>query len=660
MSALTPVDPFWAGRDNFPNTRMNNANTKLTPVTEASPLDKTPIQRFAHQPMGQMAMAPAPPPPPPPPGREISTPIITRNSNGFFESKPVTLGDFNKMERAPTPPHNRNPSIQLNPPNHGPINRMPTPNLRVASPPPDPIIRAQSSASLRPNKPVGLQIQFPPMDFILREGTPPIAGRQRAGSRASPPIPAGQFHRKDSKDAKFIDLIEKGNKRLDDQRASPRQRRGSQERTRRISPERTYPRKMSVEREPRGRTAEVKRSHMRSPSSPLPFSPQAALYKDEPIHVEIEPQYQIPQFNEPRYDEPRGRSAARGYPRARSPSPVSPEQGRDNYETRDTTHHPRQESRRPSPSRNRSRGRGRVKEIKASHVRSPSSPLPFTPQAKLYQEMSEEVDRQHEEEEYHRQPRRTAQSQTRGRQRMDSRTRDPQPQFQGHGLRHSRSERTLRQWSDTLERGDLGATDNYTFNRGATPTPSTMSRNLSSRGLPSNPKVWRAELQANSRGNSPAPSRGRSPPRSMSVAPAPPARGMERHMSPAPRMMSPPPRAMGKTYLSGSRASVEVTSSTIPSDDVSFDRYGPHHVAGSGPPRLDTDSLRERSTAACDTRESFHGFLSGTVTLREHFNRHRHHPSATGDGDGHGTGSVREHPGHAAPSNGNVSTRGTL
>ena len=551
MSALTPVDPFWAGRDNFPTTRVNNANSKLTPVTEASPLDRTPIQRFGQQSMGQPAMAPAPPPPPPPPphSRSISTPIITRNSEGFFESKSVTLGDFNKMERAPTPPQNRKPSITLSPPNPGPMNRMPTPALRVASPPPDPIVRAQSSASLRINKPTGLQIQFPPMDVILREGTPPIAGHRRTGSRPSPPIPAGRFQRKESTDVEILDLIEKGNKRFDDQRAAPRHRRGSPERTRRVSPERTYPRKMSVEREPRGRTAEVKRSHMRSPSSPLPSSPQAALYKDEPIYVEIIPQDPIPQFNMPRYDEPRSRSAARGHPRARSPSPASPEQGRDDYKDERNYTSPRQGSRRPSPSRNRSRGRGRVKEIKASHMRSPSSPLPFTPQAQLYQEMSDEVDRQHEEDEYHRQSRRTAQSHTRGRQRMDSRTRGPQPQFQGLGLRHSKSERTLLQWSDNLEHGDLGAGDNYSFNRGVSPAPSSLSRHLSNRGLPSNPRAWRAELQANSRGNSPAPSRGRSPPRSMSAAPTP--RGMEGHMAPGPRMMSPPPRAMERLISPG-------------------------------------------------------------------------------------------------------------
>jgi len=429
--------------------------------------------------------------------------------------------------------YNRNPSIHLSAPNASPPNRMPTPGLRVANPPPEPVVRAHSSASLRTNKPTGLQIQFPPMDVILREGTPPMAGRPRAGSRASPPVPVGRFQRKESKEAEFLELPGKSNNRLEDQRGPPRQRRMSPERTRRVSPERTYPRKMSVEREPRGRPAEVKRSHMRSPSSPLPSSPQAALYKDEPIHVEIVPQEHVPQFTEPRYGGPRVHT------RGKSSSPISPEESRQDYD--DERYYytsPRQGSRHPSPARNRSRGRGRVKEIKASHMRSPSSPLPFTPQAQLYQEMSDEVDRQYEQDEYHRQPRRAAQSQTRGRQRMDSRTRGPQPRTQGHDLRHSRSEHTLRQWSEALERGNYGGSDDYALNRGVSPAPSTLSRRLSARGLPSNPKVWRAELQANSRGNSPAPLRGRSPPRSMSVAPAPPARGMERHMSPAPRMMS--------------------------------------------------------------------------------------------------------------------------
>jgi len=572
MSALTPVDPFWAQRDPFPpsaraGTPGGAGGKLLTPVTESSPLDRTPIQRI-----GQELMAPAPPPPPPPPAsladlappaapalvkgaktQNISSPVEIRNSSGFSESQSVTLGDFNKMERAPTPPQRYTPPPQTS----------------------SPVVpkRTRSMSLRSSNKPGGggLHIQFPPMDQFLRSGTPAAGGEESKGhrrkdSRPSPP--------KEEDIGGFLDLLEKGQKRLDTQRAIPRTssqlRRVSPERRRRSpEPERTYPRKMSVEREPRGRTQQVKRSHMRSPSSPLPFSPQAALYREDtaPVEidsVEIQRPSETPQFNVPRYDEPRDRSTARDFNNnLRSPpSPtLSPEQAfhvHDEFNDERYYTSPRIPSRNrdrnrdQSRDRDRSRGRGRsrVKETQGSHIRSPSSPLPMSPQALLYQEMSAAVDRQHEEEENSRSRRRPNRSQTRDHTRMDSRTRGPQFQQQHQSLRRSRSERTLRQWSEQLENGG-----HYSLSRADSPAPSTLSRNMSiSRGLPSNPRAWRADLQVSSRGNSPVPSRGRSPvnvTRSMTPAHdrtmSPSARNFspsgQRHLSPAPyRGRSPAPR----------------------------------------------------------------------------------------------------------------------
>ena len=688
MSALTPVDPFWGQqRDPFPPPSTSRSATPsvgnppggggggrlLTPVTESSPLDRTPIQRI-----GLELMAPAPPPPPPPPPPQqlqqqqqqqppqqqqqqqkeqsalppsqqqqqqeqsgllppalptnISSPIETRNSQGFAQSPSVTLGDFNKMERAPTPPQ---------PPQS-------TPSPAPSPPPPAPPASRTRSLSLR--GPSGLQIQFPAMDQLLRSATPSILGggdRKRHNSiskpqpqSSSPPQPQQQQQRVRANDQSFLDLFERGQKRLDSQRAA--------------MPERTYPRKMSVERElvvTRGRTHEVKTSHQRSPSSPLPFSPQAALYRDGPdASPYADPPAPALHFNVPRYDAEPRRSATTARPRSpsspadhrhhrhgnselhpeeydderyytspripsRAPSrnmsrprdpprqhrdrdpsrrrdhrtsdrDRDPSRNRDLSQHRDPSRHRdlsrhRDRSRRRdgsshrdrdgdrdrgrdrdvsrtrqlhlSPSsnnqaRDRSRGRTRVKEVQASHLRSPSSPLPFSPQALLYQELSAsdhqyDRDRESEEAEFNDRSRRRTTT-TQRTARADSHTRGfggshkfRQQQQHESSLRRSRSERTLRQWSDQLENGN----PNYMFG-GASPALGSLSRNTSlSRGLPSNPRAWRADLQSahGSRANSPAPgvaSRARSPAtvsRSVTPAPAPPPdRGRGR--SPAP------------------------------------------------------------------------------------------------------------------------------
>lgn len=707
MSALTPIDPFWQQRDPFPNTRTqtpavgHNGGKLLTPVTESSPLNQVPHQRLG---LDEPLMAPAPPPPPPPghlsavatspptlleppinPAQQvgathkISSPIEARNSLGFSASPSVTLGDVYKMERAPTPP------------------QMAPPPIKTASPI---IPKRTRSMSLR-NKVAGLQIQFPPMDQFLRDKdsskkekiSPPIITRRQTPPSINTNTTNTMVHK--DNDSAFLDLVEKGNNRLDSQRAAP----PAFSNLRRLSPDR---RRRSPERgtlEPRGRTYEIKKSHQRSPSSPLPFSAQAAFYREDPEPSEPEPveidSVEIPRplFNIPQYNEPpaRGRSITRETVQPKSPSsPVmSPEQaahfderdngdidfederyytspqlqqqsrvpsrmeervarapsrmqervtrapsrlrdhsmdrertertssrmrnrspGREHSRARNRSHArepsrlrdrsiergssrirarsppPRGPSRlrRASPPRERSRarsnvrapsvarewpressrerGRSRVKELQGSHLRSPSSPLPMSPQALLYQEMSDEVDRQHEEEEERLSRSLRTTSQSRG-PRMESRGR----QFRNvheTGIRRSRSERTLRQWSDQLEHGYGGGNGggHYTL-RGASPAPSSLSRNLSiSRGLPSNPKAWRAELT--SRPASPA--RSAVPRSERALSPS------TRHLSPAPyrgrpktpaRELSPAPPLENRAYTPAPYESVIIPTPPI-------------------------------------------------------------------------------------------------
>jgi hypothetical protein len=546
MSALTPIDPFWANNDSFPPTSKTPAPAKLTPVTENSPADRTPIQRLADQ-------------IPPQDNMQITSPIEARNSSGFQESKPVTLGDYHKLERAPTPP----PSLPPPPAQSPPPRRVASPATAdpTTLPGPRPGLFNKDRLRNEPSrsKPTGIQIQWPPIDKVIREGTPKF-GHRRKNSRNSPPIlPIHQAARpKNSKDLDtFLSLLEKGQKRLDSQRATPRgtpQLRGESP-----PPERTYPRKMSVEEPERGRVAQIKTSATRSPSSPLPFSPQASFYR-EPVEIDST---EIARPSSRQADE-RGRSHTRE-PHASalrspsSPAMMSAEQaahyrdGVDRVGWRDEVNYMEQRVRymdqeddfdderyytsQPPSSRNRSRGRSRVKEVQGSHMRSPSSPLPMSPQAMLYQEMSAEVDRQHEmEERFQRRPNPMANTRAGSRVRAQPVHRSP---------RRSRSARTLRQWSDELER--TAGLSNYSYSRTESPAPSALSRGKSIRGLPANPRAWRADLQTSSRANSPSSgSRNGSRARSPAMAPAPPRaltpNGNGRNMSPVPRTRSPASR----------------------------------------------------------------------------------------------------------------------
>ncbi|PWW77810.1 hypothetical protein C7212DRAFT_362620 [Tuber magnatum] len=191
--------------------------------------------------------------------------------------------------------------------------------------------------------------------------------------------------------------------------------------------------------------------------------------------------------------------------------------------------------------RNESRGRGRSysRNPSASALRSPSSPLPMSPGAQLYAQMADEAEAEE------RQTRRII----RRNLREESRNRGAE------GLRRSRSERTLRQWSDQLER-----VGNATRRPSVSGLPSrTMS--IRGAGLPATPRAWKNELggsRAGSRANSPNPgARGRSPALTGTANSTPRigTPGVNRTMSPTPlsggltitleaaRANSPAPRA---------------------------------------------------------------------------------------------------------------------
>ncbi|KAL7275376.1 hypothetical protein RUND412_001681 [Rhizina undulata] len=556
-TSLTPIDPFWR-RDRetaFSALKGPAGGQKLPPVTESSPVEPAP------KPLNKASNEKLAPPAPEAKTMKISSPIEARNSSGFSEGmEPVTFGDhtariepqsqepqvtspaapFSRVN-SPVPPVLRRPSpptvapVQVGPP---PV-QTPTPpprNAPTGSLPAPPVGISKKDNSNKTGasqrKPAGLHIQWPPMDTILRRDTRLGFKHKRTGSRKVPPIstegpkPAASFG--DDLES-VLDILEGvRNKRLDSQRAAPPgtiRRRAESPDARGRNNDRQASRDRNIS-ERRGRQiARESTSGMRSPSSPLPMSPQARLYREDIEAVDVpEDDFEDERY----YTSPvvghRGRTEERN-PKAsamRSPSsplPMSPqaqlyrdEDPQDEEEFDDERYYTS-----PVLPANSQRGRSNTRKAGASMIRSPSSPLPMSPQAKLYQEMADEIEQDFEEERYPRRSRHPT--------REDSRTRGPQ--HFSPGIRRSRSEKALRQWSDQLGRA-------ASMER----RPSiSMQRNLSIRGLPATPRAWRAELISASRSGSAAGTpRGRSP----AMAPAPP-RSMTpgRNMSPAPRTMSP-------------------------------------------------------------------------------------------------------------------------
>lgn len=630
MSAISPVDGGYWRRDPFASMSAKTVNpgaAKLPPVTEMSP--DTPKQH--HQPPIEKLQ----PPPQEEKGMKISSPIEARNSMGFSESRgPIALGDHRSgnntpvpgmgsrtvtpsppatvplfhVTMAPAPPRRpsdseasmapappRRPSaseVTMAPAPPPPPARRPSPPVTALpqKPPTPPISRAPNNPLPAPpldafskdngkngssmRKPAGLAIQWPPMDSVIREGTPPIpAGskHKRTGSRNTPPVTAGRpTARTETNDLDgFLTLLDNvNNKRMDSQRAAPhlaaRHRAESPDIRGRRNGSRNDSRQRSTDR--RGRQAARQEVPlMRSPSSPLPMSPQAKLYRED-----VEDDLHQEDFEDERYYT-KGRrvaSRSRGRTESRKPvasamrSPSSPlpssaqaklyraEEDDTFDDERYYTTAPRNDSR----SRARSRGRSNVQIPGSSHVRSPSSPLPMSPEAQMYADMANEIEK---EERQSRHPRRAT--------REESRTR-----IHGRGVRRSRSEHTMRQWSDQLER--VGAMERR-------PSVSGMiNRKLSIRGLPATPRAWKGELGVVSRSGSPVPTPARgmspAPSRSASATPVPfspasrtmsPALTTLGAMSPGPRAFSPPPSGGNAHPPCGhSRSNSEKGSFSVP------------------------------------------------------------------------------------------------
>lgn len=616
MSAISPVEGGYWRRDPFGSMSAKTVNpgaAKLPPVTEMSP--DTPKQR--DQPPIEELL-------PPPPIEEtvmrISSPIEARNSMGFSESRgPVPFGDQRSgtntpvmgsrtntpaigsrtntpapimtsrtgtpnlpiavpvyqiaMAPAPPPPPPRRPSppvtvLPQKPPTP-PVSRAP--NSPLPAPPPEAFNKGHNKNGSSVRKPAGLAIQWPPMDTVIRD-TPSIPagyGHSRTASRNTPPVPNGRpVPRTEANDLDgFLTLLDNvNNKRMDSQRAAPR----FAGRRRAESPDiraRNGSRDTSRQQSPGGRGRQAGRQEpplMRSPSSPLPMSPQAMFYRED---VEENRQH-VGDFEDERYytKERRVASRSRGRADSRNPaasamrSPSSPlpssaqaqlyrEEEDDAFnDERYYTVAPRNDSR----SRARSRGRSNTRIPGASLTRSPSSPLPMSPEGQMYTEMAREAE---QEENQPRRPRRTT--------RDDFRARGYQG---GGGIRRSRSENTMRQWSDQLERA--GAMERR-------PSVSVMmNRKMSVRGLPATPRAWKNELGSRAASPAPIPTMAPAPSQRSMTTPMPsapfspinrtmsPALSTFGAMSPAPRTFT-PPLSGGSSFNNGKQSNPEAVGMSV-------------------------------------------------------------------------------------------------
>lgn len=184
-------------------------------------------------------------------------------------------------------------------------------------------------------------------------------------------------------------------------------------------------------------------------------------------------------------------------------------------------------------------------------MRSPSSPLPMSPEALLYRYDDDEDD---DEPPIRARSRQREESRPRGRRREESQTRGRElPEDDEFDLRLSPSDRTLTGWGRQFERS---------ASVGRIPSVSELpARAMSVKGnifgLPATPKAWKGPL---SRAQSPSatPSRGRSPApgRSPLVGPPITASSLNEALSTSSsgRAMSPSPRlGLGERGRSHSR-----------------------------------------------------------------------------------------------------------
>jgi len=673
MSAVSPTEQ-WKAFPVFPRTHTTTQKLPSVDETGSEEAPKRPSQGLPYEtkldlpkvePRPQQGLPyetrldtsiieGRPSPVPKEPSISISSPI--GNSNEFGRTladkltrpaAPVTLGQ--QITRSGTPQQKQGPFNEN-------IFRSGTPGPG-RSPSGSPQIGAGGWDSSRGppvrRPPAGLQIHFPTMDGILNgesELPPPVikaARINRSVSQRNPPRPSGHRGSGRESDDSLPDIEEREEGR-------------SRSRRRRKSPDR---RGRSYSRRPGDG------SHVRSPSSPLPFSPQADFYREREDEVESDEGY---------YTRPRGRreeSTERGRGRSRSilggsiirspssPLPMSPEAHHyrgeeedsfdEQYYTRarsrarpdsrvrkgscaqsrvrdgsrpraDSAIRVREESRPRGESRIKAReesrprireesrprireeSRPRIREESRPRIReesrpplreesrtresrarsrqpddrgrstmripnmtrSPSSPLPMSPEAAFYRYDDDEGN----EVPLRARSRRREESQPRGRRREESvvRERDPVDEDEELDLRRSRSERTLASWVKQF--GRSASVDRRPS------VPELPSRAMSIRGhqgLPANPKVWRGSL---SREASPAgtPMRGRSPApgRSPLIGAPMTASSLNETLSSMPagtlpgRAVSPAPRSMlGDRARSHSRGPLSLHNSPqIPHD----------------------------------------------------------------------------------------------
>ena len=312
---------------------------------------------------------------------------------------------------------------------------------------------ARTRNGSRDRKPDGLQIQWPPMESIITGDymTSPelsvnsvassakhrtTASRSVAGSTTSlstanrSPITSERSYRSVGTASpvvtgrsldQYISSLESAQYHAEKQRRQgSRERRGTTGRARSGSRKAARAREPSVEDRGRAPVRYVKPAK-RSPTSPIPMSPEdlrdlgAVGYGDD--------------WGESKKHRDQSTSKAKSSkPSSRvrriSPEPVSRIQTGSKPASRTAS---RNTSRRPSPDTRLTliSTRGRSKGREGSVMRSPSSPLPMSPQAKFYQDDDEEdLKRAHEEHKRFRSRQRSA---SRLRERGTSAIRDASP-----------------------------------------------------------------------------------------------------------------------------------------------------------------------------------------------------------------------------------------
>lgn len=290
---------------------------------------------------------------------------------------------------------------------------------------------ARTRNGSRDRKPDGLQIQWPPMESIITgdymtspdisvtssrtRGPRSVAGSTSTSGVARSPLNSERSYKSVGKESpvvtgrsldQYISSLESAH-----YHAERKKKHGSRERQDKSSRTRSATRK-AKSREPsedRGRSAaRYIKPAKRSPTSPVPMSPEdlqalgATGYSDE---ANTSP------------DEARGNARVKSSKlsskaRRSSPEPVGQSRVTSKPPSRVSS---RNASRRPSPDTRLTTidtKRGRSKGREGSIMRSPSSPLPMSPQMKFYQEVDDDdLKRVHE-------------SRVKSRQRSTSRLRD--------------------------------------------------------------------------------------------------------------------------------------------------------------------------------------------------------------------------------------------